>query len=262
MMKRILMLVLLGLVLAGCGLPATGVVESLTPSVVPSNTREPTLTATSTLTVTPTSAATLTPTASLTPTPTATPVPTYVVLRGKVIIAQAVCHYGPGKPYLYKYGVCEGSNLEILSRVVGSNYIEVQAIGGNNPCWVREDYFEIRGDLKDVKPVHAEDVKLPQSPYYGPVSVVSVERQGTEVTVVWSPLVLRAGDDSEQVPYIVEAWVCRDGKFIFDPVGSWQTRATIVDEPGCEQVSHARLVAAEKHGYTRAVEVPWPAAGE
>ena len=262
MMKRILMLVLLGLVLAGCGLPATGVVESLTPSVVPSNTHEPTVTATSTLTVTPTSTATLTPTASLTLTPTATPVPTYVVLRGKVVIAQAVCHHGPGKPYLYKYGVYEGSNLEIISRVIGSNYVEVQAIGGNNPCWVREDYFEIKGDLKDVKPVNAEDVELPWSPFYGPVRVLSAERQGNEVTVSWSPLVLRAGDDSEQVPYIVEAWVCRNGEFIFDPVGSYLTKASIVDEPGCEETSHGRVVAAEKHGYTRPVEISWPPAGQ
>ena len=258
-MKRIPLFLLLSFVLSACALataPAPTAILTLTP--LPSSTPEPTSTATVTVTATPTETPTPTPTL----TPTFTPVPTYVVLRGKVIIAQAVCHHGPGKPYLYEYGVYEGYNMEIISRVVGSNYLEIQAIGGNNPCWVREDYFEIKGDLKDVKPVHAEDVELPWSPFYGPVAVLSAERVGNEVTVAWSPLVFRAGDDSLQVPYILEAWVCRDGEFIFDPVGSYLTKATIIDEPGCEETSHARVIAAEKHGYTKPVEVPWPPAEE
>jgi len=263
MSKRVIFFILCNLVLAGCSMP---IVSAPTETPIPTFTPLPT--STSTPTFTPTATATFTPTPTETPTPTATftptftPVPTYVVLRGKVIIAQAVCHHGPGKPYLYKYGVYEGSNLEIISRVVGSNYLEIQAIGGDNPCWVREDYFEIKGDLKDVKPVNAEDVELPWSPFYGPVAVLSAERNGNEVTVAWSPLILRAGDDSEQVPYILEAWVCRDGEFIFDPVGSYRTEVTIIDEPGCEEVSHARVIAAEKHGYTTPVEVPWPPAEE
>ncbi|MDX9865946.1 MAG: hypothetical protein RBT34_14180 [Anaerolineaceae bacterium] len=261
MTKRILICLVLCLIMSACNSPLGAESTALpTETPLPSSTPEPTSTATVTATLIPMPTETPTPTPTLTP--TFTPVPTYVVLRGKVIIAQAVCHYGPGKPYLYKYGVYEGSNLEIISRVVGSNYVEIQAIGGNNPCWVREDYFEIKGDLKDVKPVNAEDVALPWSPYYGPVAVLSAERNGNEVTVAWSPLVLRAGDDSEQVPYILEAWVCRDGEFIFDPVGSYLTKVTIIDEPGCEETSRARVVAAEKHGYTRPVEVPWPAAGE
>ncbi len=259
MKNRKSLFLLVCFVLSSCTLPAAPeptAIPTLTP--LPSSTPEPTSTATATVTLTATP--TQTPTPTMTLTPTFTPVPTYVVLRGKVIIAQAVCHHGPGKPYLYEYGVYEGYNMEIISRVVGSNYLEIQAIGGNNPCWVREDYFEIKGDLKDVKPVNAEDVELPWSPFYGPVAVLSAERVGNEVTVAWSPLVFRAGDDSLQVPYILEAWVCRDGEFIFDPVGSYLTKATIIDEPGCDEVSHARVIAAEKHGYTKPVEVPWPAA--
>lgn len=250
----------------GAGIAACTAAPASTPfrtaTAVVSNTAAPTTPTPFLPTETPQPTRTVTPTLVPTRTPTASVEPTYQVLRGKVIIAQAVCHYGPGKPYLYKYGVYEGSNLEIISRVVGSNYVEVQAIGGNNPCWVREDYFEIKGDVNTLKPVHAEDFELPWSPYYGPVSVNTVERQGDEVRVSWSPLILRAGDDSEQVPYILEAWVCRDGEFIFEPIGSWQPWATVVDEPGCAERSHARVVAAEKHGYTRPVEVPWPQAGE
>jgi hypothetical protein len=201
---------------------------------------------------------------TLTPEPTftvtATAVPTYVVLRGRVTIAQAVCHYGPGAPYLYKYGVYEGSNLEIIRRVIGHNYVEIRAIGGTNPCWVRQDYFDIQGDLQNVEPVRFEDVKLPPSPYYGPLTGVSAQRDGDTVTVSWQPLVLKAGDSSEQTPYIVEAWVCRDGEMVFEPAGGWENYISVVDEPGCSEASHAFVTAAEKHGYTHRVEVPWPAA--
>jgi hypothetical protein len=191
-------------------------------------------------------------------TPTITIIPTYIKLRGEVIIDQAVCHYGPGAPYLYKYGVYKGSHLEIIRRVELSNYVEVQAIGGNNPCWVREDYLDIEGNLASVEPVAAEDVKLPPSPYYGPLTGVSASRDGNTVSVFWNPLVLKAGDSSEQTPYIVEAWVCQGGQFVFKPVGTYQTAVKIIDEPGCAQTSHADVVAAEKHGYTKRVEVSWP----
>jgi hypothetical protein len=216
-------------------------------------------------TATPSATPTATPTHTGTPTPTetatATPIPTYMVLRGKVIVAQAVCHYGPGAPYLYKYGVVQGSNLEIIGRDPQGIYIEVQAIGGNNPCWVKAEYMQIKGDLTNVKPVDMETVKLPRSPFYNPPTKVSAVREGDKVTVFWSPLVLRAGDDSGQVPYLVEAWVCQNGEVNFTPVGSWTIAAEIIDEPGCSEPSHARLMAAEKHGYTLWVEIAWPQAG-
>ena len=221
-------------------------------SPTPSETPEPTTTSSPTPTDTP--APTLTP--SLTP----SPIPTYQVLRGEVIIDQAVCHYGPGAPYLYKYGVYKGSNLEILRRVEPGDYIEVQAIGGNNPCWVKAEYMKIKGDMKDLQPVSAEDLQMPPSPYYGPIDWVQAKRSGSEVTVVWNELVLRAGDSSEQTPYIVEAFVCQDGKLAFVPAGSFQTSIKIQDEPGCDFKSRARLIAAEKHGYTLPVAIDWPQA--
>ena len=184
--------------------------------------------------------------------------PTYVKLRGEVIIEQAVCHYGPGAPYLYKYGIYQGSNLEILRRVALGNYIEVQAIGGHNACWVREDYLAVKGNLLDLQPVDAAEVILPLSPYYAPPTGVAAVRAGDVVTVSWNGLTLRAGDDSEQTPYIVEAWVCRAGQMVFDPVGTYRNAVEIIDQPGCAEPSHARLLAAEKHGYTVPVVIDWP----
>ncbi len=261
--KTFYCLFLLALLLSACGVPLTPApqpspVPSLTPlasaTPIPSVTATRLPSATSTPAPTSTKTATPLPTATYTP----TPVPTYVKLRGEVIIDQAVCHYGPGAPYLYKYGVYKGSHMEIIRRVEFSNYIEVQAIGGNNPCWVREDYYDIEGDLANVQPVAAEDVKLPPSPYYGPLTGVSAVRDGDTVSVFWNPLVLKAGDGSDQTPYIVEAWVCQDGQYVFKPVGTYNTAVKIVDQPGCDRPSHADVVGAEKHGYTRRVEVSWP----
>jgi hypothetical protein len=225
------------------------------PTETPTDTPVPT----ATHTLTPTLTFTETPTATFTATLTFTPIPTYEVIRGKVIIGQAVCHYGPGAPYLYKYGVYEGSNLEIISREsTTGTYVEIQAIGGDNPCWVKAEYFEFKDDIMKVKPVDVHDIDIGFSPYYGPVTGVSAVRSDDQVTVSWNALVLRAGDDSLQTPYILEAWVCRDGKIVFEPVGSWYTSATITDEKGCSEPSHGRVLAAEKHGYTKWMTVPWP----
>uniref|UniRef100_A0A7C4PM39 SH3 domain-containing protein n=1 Tax=Anaerolinea thermolimosa TaxID=229919 RepID=A0A7C4PM39_9CHLR len=222
-------------------------------------TSSPTLqpfTATPTVTITPT----LTPQSTSTFTPAPTRV--YQKLRGEVIVEQAVCHYGPGAPYLYKYGVYQGSNLEVLRRVEGSNYVEIRAIGGTNACWVKVDYLKIQGNWLDLEPVSADQVVLPRSPYYNPPTGVTAQRSGSVVTVSWYGIDLRPGDDSEQTPYIVEAWVCQQGKILFLPVGTYRTAVEITDEPGCAQPSRARLTAAEKHGYTAFVDIPWPPASQ
>lgn len=222
-------------------------------------THQPSIT-TSTSTATAPPTATVTPTLSPQSTTTFTPTPTpvYKKLRGEVIVEQAVCHYGPGAPYLYKYGVYQGSNLEVLRRVEGGNYVEVRAIGGTNACWVKVDYLKIQGNWLDLEPVSADQVVLPRSPYYNPPTRVTAQRNGSVVTVSWYGIDLRPGDDSEQTPYIVEAWVCQQGQFIFLPVGTARNAVEIIDEPGCVQPSHARLTAAEKHGYTAFVDIPWP----
>lgn len=263
---------LLILLLAACGLPATAPAAA---TLLPTTTATPFLaTATATFTQRPTFTPTRTPTQTPSPTHTATAtstvtatitaaatsIPTYVRLRGKVLVDQAVCHYGPGAAYLYKYGVYKDSNLEIIARAEPGEYIQVQAIGGSNPCWVNPKYMQIKGDIKNVQPIDPIDAKLPMSPYYQPPERYSAHREGNTVTVFWSPLVLRPGDDSEQIPYIVEAWVCKDGQIIFNPVGTRQLAVEIEDQPGCAIPSRARLIAAEKHGYTRPVEIPWPQA--
>jgi hypothetical protein len=220
--------------------------------------RSPSFTPTHCPSVTSTPTPSLTPTQTSTPTATATetPIPTYIVLRGKVLV-RANCRYGPGYPYLYKYGLVPGSNLEIIGRTDTGSWILIQAIGGNNPCWVKASLMDIKGDLMDVQPTY---IPLPPSPYYHPPTGVSARREGNEVIVSWNPISLRAGDDQAAARYVVEAWVCLDGRLTFSPVGSYIAEAVVLDEPGCSEPSYGRLLAAEKHGYTLPVEIPWPQA--
>jgi hypothetical protein len=201
---------------------------------------------TNTPTITPSNTATI----SLSPTIT----PTYAILRGTVL-EQSNCRYGPGAAYLYKYGLYAGNNVEIIGRNEVGTWIVVRGIGGTNPCWVKASLLNIRGDVMSVAP---GSLPLPQSPYYGPLSGVSAMRSENNVTISWNPLVLRAGDDSLQFPYLVEAWLCKDGQLSFNPIGTWDTIVVVQDEPGCSEPSHARVYGVEKHGYTVWVAVPWP----
>jgi hypothetical protein len=277
-------LVLLALLLGACNLPAgtenrqpvvgetatsqaTDIPSSATPLPATETTAPTETPLPPTETVPPTATQTDTPLPTETPVPptatftkTFTPIPTYIVLRGRVLPERANCRYGPGAAYLYKYGLVGGSNLEIIGRNQLGTWVLIQAIGGDNPCWVKAELMEFKADVLNLEPVDPHIVQA-WSPYYSPLTNVSAVRdknQPSKVTVFWSPLVLRAGDDAEQVPYVVEAWVCQEGEIVFVPVGAYQTAAEVIDEPGCDEPSHGRVLAAEKHGYTAPVEIPWP----
>lgn len=247
-----------GITLWGCQptrLESTQAPLPVLPTPVPSQVTPTLLTLPS-----PTPTQTYSPTPSPSPMPTETPtaaaLPPVPSLRVKVIAPQVVCHYGPGKPYLYKYALIGGSNLEAIARVEWGDFLQVRAIGGTNPCWVNPEWVEVNGDPQQLQAIPADEVDLPYSPYYAPLTGVSASRQGSAVTIIWNPVVLRAGDDLEQVPYLLEAWLCQAGEYRFLPLGSYQPGITIQDEPGCSIPSHARILAAEKHGYTRPVEIP------
>ena len=115
--------------------------------------------------------------------------PTYLVLRG-VVTEHVSCFYGPSKAYLYKYGLLVGNRLDIIGYNADTGYIEVQAIGGNNPCWMNLKWMDVQGDINMVQPVDPLTIKLPQSPYYGPLNWVKAIRSGDEVTITWE----RAGN--------------------------------------------------------------------
>ena len=237
--------------------PIHPTLTNMSTTALPTSTYAPTTTytlgPTETLTVAPTETPTLTSTATYPP----TIIPTYAVFRGKVLPDQVACKYGPGPMYLYKYALYGGSNLEVIGRIETNTYLLVQAIGGDNPCWINADYMELKGDIMTLEPVDPHIV-LGWSPYYGPLTGVAAVRDGNTVTVSWNGIQLRAGDSSEQTPYVVEAWVCVDGELRFTPVGTYMNAANVTDELGCSEPSYGRVMAAEKHGYTKWVAVPWP----
>jgi len=217
-----------------------------------------TASATETETATPTFTFTFTP--SPTETPTITAVPTYAILRGDVLV-QANCRYGPGQPYLYKYGLYRGYRMEIIGRNNAGTWIYVRAIGGHNPCWVKASLLDVKGDVMGLEPLYPDKAPLPRSPYYPPLTGVRATRSGDQVRITWTGVTLRAGDEESPTSplYVVEVWTCRGGQLVFTPIGAYDNAATVVDEPGCLAPSHGRVFLAEKHGYAGPTEVPWPA---
>lgn len=242
--------------------PGKGVNPTLTATISLTPPIKVELIATSTISPSPTKTNTFTLTPSLTPSLTSTsspsPSPTYGILRGEVIVDHVSCFYGPHKSYLYKYGLVGGSNLEIIGRNVDTNYIEIRAIGGTNPCWMNSEWMNIKGDINVIPPIDPLDVVLPQSPYYGPLTGVQAIRNNNIVTISWNILAISPGKDSLQYPYLVEAWLCQNRKLVFSPNGSWINTIDLEDQPGCMEPSHAKVYGVEKHGYTVPVEVPWP----
>ncbi len=219
--------------------------STLTPE--PTFTPSPTIAPSQTPTLTPSS----TPTVE-TPQPTLTP--TYAVLRGTVL-EQANCRYGPGAPYLYKYGLYEGYYMDVIGRNETGSWVVVQAIGGSNPCWVKASLLVIKGYVTSLAPL---SLPLPESPYYGPLTGVWAERKGNDVIISWDPFYVKAGDEATENRYLVEAWLCTGNKLSFTPFGTSDTLLTVHDEAGCPEPSHARIYGVEKHGYTAWVTIPWP----
>lgn len=248
--------------LAAMVLFLTACAPSAPPTPTASNTPVPP-TATQTATATVTASETPTPTATLTPseTPTPTIAPTYAILRGKVSVdGRLTCRVGPGPDYLYKFTFGDRASVDILGRMEYSHWVLVRAAGGTNRCWVNSNFVEFEPGLEALAPTDPHIV-LPWSYIYtNGLSGVTASREGNVVTVRWNGIQLNAGDDSEQTPYIVEAWVCQGGEPVFVEVGSYGTALEVTDEGGCGIESHGRVSAAEKHGYTPFVEVPWPAA--
>lgn len=262
-MSRYILLLLFACFLAACTSvsvpdPTAPPAASPTAPPLPSATPPPP-TETPTPLPTATEPPTATPTITETPTPAVTP--TWAVLRAAVIPEKLSCRFGPGPDYLFKYGLLATARMDVIGRTEDGAWVLILSRGDRltNACWANASLLEIDGDVLAVEPVDIH-IRLAWSPYYPALTGVSASRTGDIVTVSWHPLVLRAGDDSGQTPYIVEAWVCIDGEIRFTPVGSYSTIAEVRDEAGCAEPSYVRVLAAEKHGYTRWVQVQWPPA--
>lgn len=96
------------------------------------------------------------------------------------------------------------------------------------------------------------------SSYYSPLRNVTATRSGDIVRVRWDPLVLRANDLTEGFSYVLEAWVCQNGEYVFRAFGTEEFGIRVIDEDGCEGRSRGQVAGVEIHGYTNWVTVPWP----
>jgi len=260
MKKKLTVSIALIFMLAACSLPAATPVEQAAtpasatitvPTDIPTDTQIPTL-------VPATATPTLTP---IPPTSTSTAVPVVESLDATVTADLLSCRYGPGSEYLYLYGLRKGANIQLSGRTDGNNWVMVK---GKNLCWVNTKFIEIQGDPQTLQVTYPGGYKLPVSPYYAGTTVLSAVRDTNDkskVTVKWTDIALRAGDeeDADMFIYIIEVWRCEGRKTIFDPFASNYPEVTFVDEAGCDIPSHGRVFFQEKHGFAGPAEIPWPA---
>ena len=221
------------------------------------NTAVPTNTNPSSTTLSPSLPASVTETPTLTPTPTFVPIPTVESLKASVTADLLSCRYGPGSEYLFLYGLRKGANIKLIGRTDLNNWVYVD---GKNKCWVNINFIQIAGDRMSLPVVYPGIATLPRSPYYSPTTVRRVTRTKKQVTVEWTDIPLRAGDEEDESMqhYIIEVWRCEGGHTIFDPLATNDLSITFVDEPGCSEPSHGRLFVQEKHGFAGPTEIPWP----
>ena len=250
---------ILVLLLTACSISSAAPVEASSPAATtavpptafPTGTSIPTLAPpTETLTST-----------SIPPTDTPTAIPVVESLDATVTADLLSCRYGPGAEYLYLYGLKKGANIQLIGRTDGNNWVMVK---GKNLCWVNTKFIETKGDPQTLQVMYPGGYELPVSPYYSAPTVLSAVRDpnnSKNVTVKWTDIALRAGDEEDEnmFIYIIEVWRCEGGNTVFDPLASNYPEVTFVDEAGCSVPSHGRVFFQEKHGFAGPAEIPWPA---
>lgn len=258
-MKRILILSCLFILLTACAPASTSAPEPapVTEEVSqPETATLPPSTSTSTSTAIP-ATETFTP---IPPTATATEtsIPFVDSLDATVIAERLSCRYGPGPEYLYLFAFRSGAKIQVIGRA-DNDWLLVE----NEPrrCWVHSEFLTIEGDLHTLKSMYPVGYELPESPYYGPTSVLSSAREGDKITVAFAEVKVDIGDyeDEGMFPYLVEVWRCENGQIIFEQLVSTYPVVQFIDQEGCAQPSHGRIYVQEKHGYAGPTDIPWPA---
>ena len=255
------LLFILAILLSACNSPTDIPIQiaSETPSATSNHTLAPTLTQTTAPTTTPTpkatSTVTRTPTQTPTPTqsltPTITPTPTFTFPTITVLM-QANCRYGPGKAYLYAWGIYAGDEGTVWGRNASGSWLWIQPDKIKYQCWIAASVVAIHGDIFTLR---VASVRLPQSTLYGPPQGVTATRAGDSVTVSWQPVAMTEDDNRG---YMIEANLCQNGNLVWLAVATMDTSYTFTDESTCSEASNGLLYTVEKHGYTEPVPIPWP----
>ncbi len=262
-MKRLFLLfTLLSLLSLGCNLAGAVIVpetptetatatptETLSPTFTLTPTELPTPTATETATVTTTPTETTTPT--ITPTPSVTTTPTYA-FPSVTVNKQAHCRYGPSTGYLHAADLYAGDTGSVRGRNNSSTWLYIKFDKLSYFCWAAASVMDVVGDVSLIYPVER---KLPQSTLYGPPEGVQALRDGSQVTVSWNRVNMTEDDDRG---YMIEAYVCQGGSYLFLVIATNDTSYVFTDESGCALASNGLLYTVEKHGYSDPVQIPWP----
>ncbi|MGE5123846.1 MAG: hypothetical protein ACM3H7_04965, partial [Acidobacteriaceae bacterium] len=241
-----LWLILTGFLLAACN--SFGFTPTLISTAMPTASSTGTSSATVTIPPTPTPTHTLTP--SITPTitrtptqtptptpsstPTTTPSPTFAFPTVSVLM-QANCRYGPGKAYLYAWGMYTGDTGTVWGRNDSGTWLWIQPDKIKYQCWISSSVVEIHGDIFTLR---VAPVRLPQSTLYGPPSGVTAQRSGDQVIVTWQPVSMTEDDNRG---YMIEANVCQGDSLVWMAVATVETTFTFTDESTCSEASSGLL---------------------
>lgn len=230
-----------------------------TPTMTPTATRTPTITPTFTNTPvptntnTPTNTPTETPVPTVTSTPTITPTPTFDFPEGTVNVGQGFCRYGPDTAYLHAHGLFQGDHVQIGGRNYSSTWLLVLPDNLGWHCWAAASLFNITGDISTLV---VQTVNLPLSGFTGPPTGVTAVLNGNTVTISWNQDTYVGPQDRRG--YLLEVYVCQNGVYFWDAIQTDNTSITIQDDNNCAGTSSGTLRIAEKHGYSEAVNIPWP----
>jgi hypothetical protein len=213
------------------------------------------------VTVTPATMPSSTFTSPLTSTISDSPAATSESLE-VTIVEHSDCMYGPGSVYLYKYSVFTDNPMEAIGRNWDGSWLYIQSIAGWNPCWIQANLVKLAS--RDVNELPIVYSKLPYSNQYNSPDA-SAHRDGNKVTISWKADWMSLDDYRG---YLIEAWLCQAGEQVFDPISYVPPFAsnvgslsiTVLDEPGCNLLSNARIYSAQKQGYSNWSNIPWPAA--
>ena len=177
------------------------------------------------------------------------------------IPAYSDCLYGPGSFYLYKTSIAAGSRMEVVGRNLDGTWINVEDVHGWNACWIPVNQAELsRGSVNDL-PLVSTVLPITRYDYSSPEAIA--RRSGNEVTVSWKAVWMST---DEVRGYLIEAWVCQDGKYIYLPVFVSTTyeqnvgtiSVKIRDEAGCAETPSARITSSGMRGYTLWEKIFWP----
>jgi hypothetical protein len=236
----------------------------------PTDTPIATVTETATITASPSASATVTPAATTTRTPTRTASPTItrtptITLTATITLTptrdfpdaeiqmQANCRYGPGTAYLYSHGLYPDDPVEVHGRNYSGTWLWIQPANLDRHCWAAASVMTVDGDVMSVPLVN--DFRLPKTTFAGPPGDVQAVRNGSQVSVSWSPIIL---SEDKTRGYLLEVTSCQNEQLVWQAVQTYDTTYTFEDEESCGQPSSGLLYTAEKHGYSDPVQIPWP----